>query len=195
MGNGLVLASVTALLKHLLENELIERGAAASVGGEIIVSALAPDRVATGADERPQLNLFLWQITPNTGLRGVGQSGQGASDERALSLDLYYLLSANGAQDLQAELLLGYAVQVFHELTLKRGMLQRTLAALASSDGIAGIPASIARAIANLGQQLEQIAVAPQFLSMEEMTKIWSATQAHYRPSVVYKVSLVGIGD
>ena len=29
-----------------------------------------------------------------------------------------------------------------------------------------------------------------QFLSLEEMSKLWSALQARYRPSLVYKVSL-----
>jgi hypothetical protein len=38
---------------------------------------------------------------------------------------------------------------------------------------------------------VEQIKICPQILSTEEMSKLWSAMQAHYRPTAAYQVSVV----
>lgn len=61
MSHTLVLAAVTAVLKNILENGLVERGVTAALGSDTAISALPPDRVATGADEKSQMNLFLYQ--------------------------------------------------------------------------------------------------------------------------------------
>ena len=116
MSSALAIASVTAFLKNLLENGLVDEGINASIGGDAVVSALPPDRITTGTDERPQLNLFLHQVTPHTGLRPRERS-----DRRALlGLDLHYLLTAYGAQDFQIEILLGYAAQVMNRTPIVR---------------------------------------------------------------------------
>src|SRR5712692_11446223 len=104
MSSALALASVTALLKDLLENGLASGGVTSKIGGDTTVSALPPDRVASGADERAQLNVFLYLITPHARL--PTNSARGPA--RRLSLDLHYLLTAYGAQDLQTEILLGH---------------------------------------------------------------------------------------
>src|SRR5437660_7926311 len=125
MSSALGIAAVTAVLKNLLDNRLIEQGVAASLG-DVSVSALPPDRIPTGADERSQLNLFLYRLTPNSGWRGrttADGNGNGAPTRgaaqavgpRPLALDLHYLVTAYGEQDLQAEILLGYAIQTLHE--------------------------------------------------------------------------------
>ena len=62
MSHTLVLAAVTAVLKNMLENGLVERGVTAALGSDTAISALPPDRVATGADEKSQMNLFLYQV-------------------------------------------------------------------------------------------------------------------------------------
>src|SRR5262245_28723420 len=119
MSSALALAAVTAVLKHLLENGLVDRGVAADIGGEVIVSTQAPDRITTGADERTQLNLFLYQITPNTGLRPSNSSVVAKDNKQLLRpplvLDLYYLITAYSAQDFHSEILLGAMLQVLHE--------------------------------------------------------------------------------
>ena len=183
--NIMTIAGVTAVLKRLLENGLVDRGVAASIGGDVSVTALPPDRIVTGQDERAQLNLFLCQVTPNTGLRQASRSMP--------NLDLHYLLSAYGAQDLQAEILLAYAIQLFSETPVLKGDAPRAaLSSLTSADGGGVSTAAMAAlATAHLAEQIEQITLAPQFLSMEEIGKIWSATHAPCRPSVVYRVSLV----
>ena len=69
MSTALALASVTALLKDLLENGLASAGVTAKIGGDATVSALPPDRVGSGADEKAQLNVFLYHVTPHSKMR------------------------------------------------------------------------------------------------------------------------------
>ena len=51
MSNALALAAVTAVLKDLLDNGLIDRNVSATIGGPVTVSALPPDRVKSNGDE------------------------------------------------------------------------------------------------------------------------------------------------
>lgn len=186
---ALALASVTAVLKSLLENGLANRAVTSELGGETSVSALPPDRVAIGAEERPQLNLFLYHVTPHTGLPAADG---GAAP---LSLELHYLLTAYGAQDLQTEILLGHALQLLHERpALARPAIREALAAVSSSAGGRVVsPALAALARSNLAERVERIRITPEFLSAEDMSKLWSSLQARYRPSVTFKVAAVVI--
>lgn len=184
VNSGLAVACVTAVLKSLLENCLVQHGLSATLG-DAQVSALPPDRVPIGADERSQLNLFLYRLTPNTGWRS------GARHKAALSLDLHYLVTAYGEQDFVAEILLGHAMQVLHTAgTLEANAIQGALA-LVAPNGSATIlsPGRAALAAAHGVDVLDQISIAPEFLGTEELSRIWSALQARYRPSATYKVS------
>jgi hypothetical protein len=42
-----------------------------------------------------------------------------------------------------------------------------------------------------LQDQIEQLRITPEFLNTEEMSKFWTSTLAHYRPSAAYEVSVV----
>ena len=94
--HALHLASVTAVLKHRLENGLVECGIPGAIGGDVIVSTLPPDRIAVTSEERAQLNLFLYQAAPQTGLTGTGWRRSDDSGRTPLmpplSLELFYLL-------------------------------------------------------------------------------------------------------
>ena len=57
MDSANTIAAVTFVLRHLLDDRIIRQGVSASVG-EVTVSALPPDRIAAGPDERSRLNLF-----------------------------------------------------------------------------------------------------------------------------------------
>jgi hypothetical protein len=183
---------VTAVLKNLLDNRLIEQAGL----GDVSVSALPPDRIATGADEKSQLNLFMYRLTPNTTWRRAPQyenGGTSPNGRRALALDLHYLLTAYGEQDLQAEILLGYGIQMLHEAgSLDRQAIRSSLAAIAPT-GSAGViaPARAALSDATLADAVERLEVTPEFLSTEEISRLWSTLQARYRPSSAYKVSAV----
>lgn len=186
MSNALAIAAVTAALKDLIGNGLL--GLDLSSIGSVTVSALPPDRIATGQTEPNQLNLFLYQVTPNTGWRNHALPARDASGARIgnppLALDLHYMLTAYGAQDLSAEALLGFAMQFLHETPmLSRAQLRTVL-------GPPSPPFGNLSAL-SLAEQVEWLKITPQFLGAEELSKLWTAMQARYRPSMAYQVSVV----
>lgn len=198
MGNALAIAAVTAVLKDLLNNGLIDHNVTGAVGGNVTVSALPPDRVfAPGTQEGNQLNLFLYQVAPNVGWRNVGLPSR---DERGgrltnppLALDLHYLLTAYGAEDLHAEVLLGYAMQLLHETPVLTRQSIRTALLPSPVNGSILPPALQALSASDLAEQVEQIKIVATALTSEEMSKLWTALQARYRPTAAYHVSVVMI--
>lgn len=196
MSSPLALAAVTAVLKDLLNDGLINSDLSAMVG-TFSVSALPPDRIATGAQEPNQLNLFLYQVTPNAGWRNADLPARnGNGDQRLtnppLALDLHYLLTAYGAQDLDAEILLGYAMQLLHETPLlTRQMIRKTFSISSPvTDKLMPPPVS-ERNAADLADQVEVLKIIPKYLTTEELSKLWSAMQARYRPTMAYQVAVV----
>ncbi len=196
MSNALALAAVTAVLRDLLNNGLIDHNVTGAVDGNVTVSTLPPDRIpASGEDSATQLNLFMHQVTPNIGWRNVGlPSRDGRGDRQSnppLALDLHYLLTAYGVEDLHAEILLGYAMQLLHETpVLSRAAITQALVP-SPVNGTILPPAFAALAAADLAEQVEQIKITPEALNIEEMSKLWSAFQANYRPTAAYAVSVV----
>jgi hypothetical protein len=192
MTSALALASVTAVLKDLLENGLAREGVTSKIGGDTSVSALPPDRVGAGAEEKAQLNLYLYAVTANTRMRSDRATG---SSQRPLALDLHYLLTAYGAQDFQTEILLGHALQLLHETpVLERERIRRTIDSLSHTKDRRVVPPALAAlAKSDLADRVDRLEIAPEFLGNEEMSKLWSTLQAKYRPSATYKVSAVVI--
>jgi hypothetical protein len=194
MSSPLAIAAVTAALKDLLNNGLLDHDL--SVVGSFSVTATPPDRITTGATEPNQLNLFLYQVTPNLGWRNVGLPARDANGTKLsnppLALDLHYLLSAYGAQDLNAEILLGYAMQLLHETPfLERQQLRTVLGGTPPVGGdILPKPFRSLKAI-DLADQVEIVKITPQFLTTEELSKLWTAMQARYRPTMGYMVTVV----
>ena len=133
MSNALAIASVTAVLKDLLNNGVVDHQLSGVVG-EVTVSALPPDRLlVAGEQETSRINLFMYHASPNQGWRNVGLPSRSSGGDRIanppLALDLHYLLTAYGASEFHAEILLGYAMQLLHENpVLSREMIRRTLA-------------------------------------------------------------------
>lgn len=197
MSNALAIAAVTAVLRDLLNNGMIDHDVAGAVGGNVTVSCLPPDRIEVGDGvEQTRLNLFLYQVTHNAGWRNVGQPMRDARGDRIanppLALDLHYLLTVYGASELQGEILLGYAMQVLHETpALGRDAIRRSLGAPPPVTGSVLPPAQQALVAAELADQVEQIKLTPQSLSLEELSKLWTATLAKFRPSAVYLASVV----
>ncbi|MBX9403075.1 DUF4255 domain-containing protein [Lysobacter sp. BMK333-48F3] len=186
MSNALAIGAVTAGLKDLIGNGLL--GLDLSAIGSVSVSALPPDRITTGQTEPNQLNLFLYQVTPNTGWSNQQLPARDGSGQRSgrppLALDLHYLLTAYGAQDLAAEALLGLGMQFLHETpALSREQLRVVL-------GPPTPPFGEFSAL-SLADQVEWLKITPKYLSTEELTKLWTAMQARYRPSMAYQVSVV----
>ncbi len=126
MSTALAIAGVTAVLRDLLNDGLINHNISGLLGSSVTVSVQAPDRVVTGSTpEASQLNLFMYMVTPNFGWRNEGLPGRDGSGRTRLTnpplaLDLHYLLSAYSGADLHAEILLGYAMQLLHETPVRR---------------------------------------------------------------------------
>jgi hypothetical protein len=195
VSSALGLAAVTAVLKDLLNNGFVAHDLSSALG-TINVSALAPDLVPTGRDEPSRLNLFLYQVTPNPGWRNLGlpsRDGSGALvSDPPLALDLHYLLTAYASRDFQAEILLGYALQLLHETpVLARDAIRTALQAPSPVDGSILPPAQQALSAADLADQVEQIKMTPEPLSTEELSRLWAAFQVHYRPTAAFLASVV----
>src|SRR6266404_2868983 len=131
MSGALAIAAVTASLKDRLNNSLLDQDL--SHVGSFSVTAQPPDRISTGTTETNVLNLFLYQVTPNLGWRNAElpsrDNGGSRTTNPPLALDLHYLLTAYGSQDMNAEILLGYAMQLMHEFpVLTRAQLRTVLA-------------------------------------------------------------------
>lgn len=175
MADALGLALVTATLRDALENALAL--------GDARVTLLPPDRIETGADERSQLNLFLYRVSPRAALPLNPGEGNGAGQ---ILLDLFYLVTAYGSGDYAAEVLLGQALSALLATPrLERAQLER------SAKSATG-PAKGALRKAFLSDQ--PLTVTPHFLSLEDMSKLWSSLQAKYRPSVAFQVAPLALG-
>lgn len=197
MSTALAIAGVTAVLRDLLNDGLINHNVSGLLGSTVTVSALPPDRVVpVNGTERTQLNLFLHQVTFNTGWRNHALPSRDGSGMQRLSnpplaLDLHYLLSAYSAEELGSEILLGYAMQLLHEVpVLDRRAITTALTPSPSVDTTLP-PALRALTECGLADQLEQIKLVPDPLSSEEMSKLWTAVQSHYRPSAAYVATVV----
>jgi hypothetical protein len=197
MSNALGIAAVTAVLRDLLQNALIDHDVVASVG-EVKVNVTSPGLIVAPTDGQvsSQLNLFLYQVLGNSGWSNVNQPARSASGERLgnppLALNLRYLLTAYGVSDFDAEILLGYGMQILHETpVLPRDAIRTALAPPGPVSGSILAPAFKALSAADLADQVEQIKIIPVFLGLEEMTQLWSTFQVAYRPSTAYHVSVV----
>ena len=194
MSGALAIAGVTAALKDLLNDGLLNHDLSSL--GSFTVTAQAPDRINTGNNETNLLNVFLYQVTPNLGWRNADLPSRDGRGQRItnppLALDLHYLVTAYGTQDMNAEILLGYAMQLLHETpVLTRQQLRAVLGAPSPVDGstVPGIFGTLSAE--DLADQLELVKIAPNYLSSEELSKLWTAMQARYRPSMAYMVSVV----
>ena len=196
MSNVLAIAAVTQILKDLLNDALIQGDASKALGADFTVTALPPDRIVAkeASEQGTHLNLFLHRITPNAALRNADlptRSGDGALVTRPrLALDLHYILTAVAAEELHAEILLGYAMQLFHETAILPREQIRAALELSGMDRILPQDFDLLRA-SDIADQIELLKITPHTLSMDDMSKMWTALQANYRTTVAYDVSLV----
>jgi hypothetical protein len=172
MSNSLAIAAVTSTLRTLLFNHL-QAGTP-----DISVTTLPPDK-ARGSATNNQLNLFLFQVSPNAALRNMELRTQGLTNGGGLpplALRLSYMLTAYapGDDDIDSHKLLGKAMLLLHDHTVLGAEEIRT--ALDGND---------------LYKQVERVRVTLDPLSLEDVSKLWTAFQTQYRISVVYQVSAV----
>ena len=190
MSSALALASVTYVLKDLLNNYLIDNDVSGSIQENVNVTTLPPDRIDI-IHGQTQLNLYLYRITYNQGWRNFDLHSRYNEKERfsnpPLSLDLHYFLTCYGIKELHTEILLGYGMQFLHETpVLDKKVIRRSLAPAA--DNSADLPDL---STSELAEQIESIKITPENLSTEEISNLWIAFGSKYRPTVSYQVSVV----
>ena len=174
MSNALAIAAVTETLRSLLTQ---------GVGiSDVTASPLDnARRSATGN----QINLFLYQVLPNAAWRNQDiprQVKQGETGQPPLALTLSYLITAYSGDDndTSSHALLGGAMRVFHDH-----------ATLNTAD-IAEVTSPIDAAFtSDLKNHFEHIRITLQPLTFDEMSKLWTTFQTHYRVSAAYQVSAV----
>jgi hypothetical protein len=197
VSTALAIAGVTQVIRDLLNDRFVNQNVAGQIGQSVTVSTLPPDKVVQqNGVEVTQLNLFMRQVTPNLGWRNESLpsrdgSGRNRLSNPPLAINLHYLISAYGAADLHAEILLGHAMQLLHENpVIPREAIR--LALQPPPDQAGTLPPWL-RALRDSGlqDQIEQLRITPEFLSTEDMSKFWTSTLAHYRPSAAYEVSVV----
>jgi hypothetical protein len=193
MSSPLAIGAVSAVLRNLLDNGLVD---ISGTLGPVTVSTIAPDRIdLDAADASPRLNLFLHHAGENAAWRNRELPSRNALGDRTanppLALDLDYLVTAYGFADLQAEILLGYAMHILHE----RPMLDRAAIRRALDPSPLDVsmlpPAFQALAASDVADQFEAIRITPVPMSGDEMSKLWSALKTHYRPSAAYRVGVL----
>lgn len=186
MSTAYAIAAVSYVLQDTLTQGLIDHAVDTALGVNVAVNVKSPDQV----DANTQINIFLYQVTPNLGWRNEFLPSRNARSDRLtnqpLAIDLHYLVSAHGSSDLFSEILLGSAMQTLHE---KPFFDREAVRDLLPTPGVDPLLSALGNA--GIADQLEQITLTPEYLSNEDMSKLWSALQSSYRSSATYVATVV----
>lgn len=181
MSNSLAIAAVSESLRSLLDgwvnadpNE--DPNSDAELAGTT-VTVRPLDRARINQSGR-QLNIFLYMTGINAAWRNQELPRQvrpGEAGRPPLPLNLYYLITAYGPEEdeIVAHRLLGRAMSFLHDHPVLSADLVESL--LTGSD---------------LSPQ-GPVRLTPQPLSLEEISKLWSAFQTQYRISAAYQAEVV----
>lgn len=183
MSNTISIAAVTGALCELLGHVVTPRFPGEPEFSDAVVTKLPFDEVKTDGSLN-QVNVFLYQITPNPAWRGNDpRQSQLEGGKTPLALNLHYLVTAYGKNndDLLAHRLLGRAMSLLHDYAI---LSPATIAAAITSF-------STQLAGSNLAAQVERVRVTMQVLNIDEMSKLWTMFQAKFRASAAYVVSVV----
>jgi hypothetical protein len=190
MSNFLAVGGVSATLQALLKDRMELPAGMLRTDLQVTIS-IPPSADETQAAEPTRVNLFLYRATENGALKNQMISGQGHPSEYGhppLSLVLHYMLTAYGATDdnglvneTRAHFLLGSAMRVLHDYPVITDSLTT----------IHSTPTQILHS--SLRGEFEHIKICLDPISLEDLSKIWTALTRPYRLSAAYTVSVVQI--
>jgi hypothetical protein len=190
MSNFLAIGGVSATLQALLRDRMELPAGMVRTDLLVTVSTPQPEDDAQ-ATEPTRVNLFLYRATENGALKNQMIPGQGHPSEYGhppLSLVLHYMLTAYGATDdagqvneTRAHFLLGSAMRVLHDYPVITDSLTT----------IHSPPIQILHA--SLRGEFEHIKICLDPISLEDLSKVWTALTRPYRLSAAYTVSVVQI--
>ncbi len=191
MSNSQAIAGVTVMLDFLITEGVTQELGSGDVD---IVTTKPPDKAREEGQENNQINIFLYQTSPNSAWRNQDMPTKvkpGETGKPPLALNLYYLITAYGKEndDTESHKILGVAMGVLHDRPLIRS--QDIERAIANGSGLLEDPKKTLLEHSNLKNQMERISVTPITLSLEELSKLWGTFQTQYRISAAYKVSVV----
>ncbi len=178
MSNYLAIATVTATLQRIVQAAIQKdvEGARVTTFG---LNEIANNSLELG------VNVFLYQVTNNYALNNADLAAfrtTGNATRRQTALDLYYMLSFYGNNNLlQPQQMLGCVVRTLNDLpALTSAMVRNTVAEL---DFLRD---------SDLAEQIQKLELFPLNLDLELLGKTWSLfSQASYVLSVAYKVAVV----
>ena len=145
--------------------------------------------------EDARLNLFLYRVTENGYLQNQeipGRGSPGAYGHPPLSLNLHYLVTPYGNteeasksglfDDTNSQFLLGSAMRVLHDVPIV-------------TDNLLTVRPVSGRAILHesLRHEYEHVKLSLEPLTLEDVTKVWTALGLRYRLSAAYVVNVVQI--
>ena len=146
--------------------------------------------------EDPRVNVFLYRVTQNGFLQNQeipGRGGSGGYGQPPLSLDLHYLVTAYGNtavsgggpavfDDTPAHFLLGSAMRVLHDVPI----VTEGVTTMRTPSGAVVLHES-------LRDEYERVRLSLEPLTLEDVTKVWTALALRYRLSAAYVVNVVQI--
>ncbi|MFJ9406939.1 Pvc16 family protein [Streptomyces sp. NPDC101393] len=191
------IGGVSATLKTLLEDRMELPDGVKTVP----VTISSPVFSAKDTDprcEQPRVSLFLYRVAENGHLRNQDIPGRGspaAYGKPPLSLNLHYLITAYGNDELsdtgsavplfddtKAHFLLGSAMRVLHDTPV----ITEDLTTVRAPSGRTVLHAS-------LRDEFEYLRPRFELLSLEDISKVWTALALRFRLSAAFVVNVVQI--
>jgi len=188
MSTYLAIGGVSKTLRALLRDRMDLPAAS------VKVTVQTPKANGNGSDPDPDLdprvNLFLYSVTENPHLKNQeipGHGHPGTYGKPPLSLDLHYLMTAYGhttddsdsQNEALAQQVLGSAMRVLHDYPVITDELVDS-----NGDPILD---------SELHDAYERVRLTLSPISLEDLSKVWTALESPYRLSVAYKVNVVQI--
>lgn len=167
MSSFRVLAVASEGLRRLLWSSIsVDPVTQPLVGTEDAIVFLNP--TATALDSARRLSLWLYHVTEDEHVKNVppARLGDGTTRMTPLALDLYYLLTPFAASGEADHLLLGKAMQTFHDTATTRVVDTTT------------------------GDVNEELRISLYRRSLDEISQVWQALREPYRLSVCYQVRI-----
>jgi Pvc16 N-terminal domain len=185
------IGGVSATIKSVLEDRMEIPNGVTDV--RITIGLPRSDQPEGTGVEHPRVNVFLYRVTRNQGLtheQMPGRGVRGAYGNPPLSLDLHYLLTGYGTvaidddffDEITAQFLLGSAMRVLHDHPVL-------------SDQLRSVRAPLGRQLLHrsLRGAVESVKLTLDPLTIEDLSKIWTAVTLPYRTSAAYTATVVQI--
>ncbi len=181
MSNHLAIATVTAALRHVLQEHMPDDVPAATA------TSMRPDAAAGGLPATG-VNIYLYRASLNANFRNhdlPARAANGTLRQKPLTaLNLHYLLSFYGDESLlETQRVMGSVVRILEA---------RPLITAERIHAVLSDPLYAFLGGADLYSQIERISLTPEEISVDDMSKIWSTLlQTIYPLSIGYMASAV----